>query len=117
MKRLKLPLAAAGLLVLTGCVGYGGGTYGSGGVYYDNSPYYGSSYYGTPYGSAYYGYGAGVVVERPTYVYGGRTYYRDRDRGTRDRDHDGVPNRYDRDRDGDGVSNRRDAYPNNPRHR
>ena len=30
----------------------------------------------------------------------------------RDRDHDGVPNRYDRDRDGDGVRNDRDRTPN-----
>ena len=33
-----------------------------------------------------------------------------------DRDHDGVPNRYDRDRDGDGVPNRFDRAPDNPRH-
>jgi hypothetical protein len=112
MKKLMLPLAAVGLLTLTGCVGYGGGTYG----YYDNGPYYGNSYYGTPYGSPYYGYGGGIVVEqRPSYIYGGSTYYRDR--GTRDLDRDGVPNRYDRDRDGDGVPNRRDAYPNDPRRR
>jgi len=32
----------------------------------------------------------------------------------RDRDRDGVPNRYDYDRDGDGVSNRFDWAPNNP---
>jgi hypothetical protein len=94
MKKLMLPLAAVGLLTLTGCVGYVGAPYG----YYDNGPYYG-------YGSPYYGYGAGVVVEqRPSYFYGGSTYYRDR--GTRDRD-----------RDGDGVPNRRDAYPNDPRRR
>ena len=31
----------------------------------------------------------------------------------RDRDRDGVPNRYDRDRDNDGVPNRVDARPNN----
>jgi hypothetical protein len=35
-------------------------------------------------------------------------------RGGRDRDHDGVPNRRDHDRDGDGVPNNRDARPNNP---
>ncbi len=46
--------------------------------------------------------------------------YRDRDgdgvpnRYDRDRDGDGVPNRYDRDRDGDGVPNRFDTRPNNP---
>lgn len=46
-----------------------------------------------------------------------RMRYRDRYRdryGWRDRDYDGVPNRYDRDRDGDGVPNRWDARPNNP---
>lgn len=32
----------------------------------------------------------------------------------KDRDGDGVPNRYDRDRDGDGVRNSRDRRPNNP---
>lgn len=116
MNKLMLPLAAVGLLALTGCVGYGGGTYG--GVYYDNAPYYGNSYYGSPYygmyGSPYYGYSAGVVVEqRPSYYYGGTTYRR----GTRDLDRDGVPNRYDRDRDGDGVPDRRDAYPNDLRRR
>ena len=35
--------------------------------------------------------------------------------GHGDKDHDGVPNRYDRDRDGDGVSNRHDRHPDNPR--
>ena len=36
-------------------------------------------------------------------------------RGDRDRDRDGVPNRYDRDRDGDGVPNRYDNRPGDPR--
>lgn len=36
-------------------------------------------------------------------------------RGYGDRDHDGIPNRYDRDRDGDGVPNRYDAHPDNRR--
>lgn len=31
-----------------------------------------------------------------------------------DRDHDGIPNRYDHDRDGDGVPNRYDRHPDNP---
>jgi hypothetical protein len=35
--------------------------------------------------------------------------------GYGDRDHDGIPNRYDRDRDGDGVPNRYDAHPDNRR--
>jgi hypothetical protein len=33
----------------------------------------------------------------------------------KDHDHDGVPDRYDHDRDGDGVPNYRDSAPNNPR--
>ena len=32
----------------------------------------------------------------------------------RDRDRDGVPNRYDRDRDNDGVPNYADRRPSNP---
>jgi hypothetical protein len=43
------------------------------------------------------------------YGYGGYGY--------RDRDWDGVPNRFDRDRDGDGIPNRFDSRPNNPRWR
>ena len=35
-------------------------------------------------------------------------------RGHGDRDHDGVPNRYDRDRDNDGVPNKYDRRPDNP---
>ncbi len=37
--------------------------------------------------------------------------------GARDRDWDGIPNRFDRDRDGDGIPNRFDSRPNNPRWR
>lgn len=55
-------------------------------------------------------------VQSPSYSY--REPYRDHryyDRGRRhDRDHDGVPDRYDRDRDNDGVPNRVDERPNNP---
>jgi hypothetical protein len=44
-----------------------------------------------------------------------RTNYRDHYRGyRRDRDRDGIPNRWDRDRDNDGVPNRYDRRPNNP---
>ncbi len=52
--------------------------------------------------------------------YHDRDRYRDRDhdgvpdRYDRDRDNDGVPNRFDRDRDGDGVPNRYDRRPDNP---
>jgi hypothetical protein len=35
--------------------------------------------------------------------------------GYRDRDRDGVPNRYDRDRDNDGVPNAYDRRPSDPR--
>lgn len=88
MRKLLLPIALAGLAGLTGCVGYGGGTYGTVGTYYDNSPYY--SGYGS---SPYYGYGGGVVIQsRPGYRYYDR-----------------------RDRDGDGVPNRYDSRPDNPR--
>jgi hypothetical protein len=72
----------------------------------------------------------GHYYAQPTWVQRNRgwelhrgEWRRDRDRDgipnryDRDRDGDGVPNRYDRDRDGDGVSNRRDDAPNNPRRR
>jgi hypothetical protein len=96
---MKLLLALMAIAGLSGCVAYGD-PYVSGAVHYGSTPYYGGTYYGhAPY-----------VVERRPYIYGG-SY----SRGYRDRDGDGVANRYDRDRDGDGVSNRRDAFPNNPR--
>ncbi|VTU34810.1 hypothetical protein H6CHR_04288 [Variovorax sp. PBL-H6] len=49
----------------------------------------------------------------PPRHYDDRRYYH-RERGWRDNDRDGVPNRYDRDRDGDGVPNYYDRRPNNP---
>lgn len=48
-----------------------------------------------------------VAYETPSYS--SRSSY-----GDRDRDRDGIANRYDRDRDGDGVRNSRDARPDNP---
>ena len=84
------------------------------------------------------------VRERPGYYYSSPTWvqhgdrwyltggswqrgYRDRNAAWRDRDHDGIANRYDRDndndriqdrydrdRDGDGVRNNRDRRPDNP---
>jgi hypothetical protein len=99
MKLLLALLAAAGL---SGCAVYGhpyGYPYGTAEVHYSTgTPYYGGHYY--------YGH-------RPSYIhgYGARGY----GRGSRDRDRDGIPNRYDRDRDGDGVPNRHDARPYNPR--
>jgi len=55
-------------------------------------------------------------VQGPSYSYrepSREYYYHDRSRHW-DRDHDGIPNRYDRDRDGDGVPNRYDRRPDNP---
>ena len=75
--------------------------------------------------------------ERPGYYYHGTSWVQHGDkwyiqqggwRRNSDRDHDGIPNRYDhdrdndgirdrrdRDRDGDGVPNRYDSRPDNPR--
>lgn len=107
MKLLALVLASA---ALTGCVAY---------------PYQ-PGYAGEPYsGRSYYGGGVPYVVEQPSYFYGGvynGGYSRGhghghRDWGSRDRDRDGIPNRFDRDRDGDGVPNRADSRPNDSRRR
>lgn len=81
MKTILLALGAAG--ALSGCVGYGGG--------------YSSGYYGNPsYG--YPGYIGGSVYSAPAYRHDG-----------------GISPRYDRDRDHDGVPNRFDDRPSNPR--
>jgi hypothetical protein len=54
-----------------------------------------------------------VVYDEPAYRDSGARYgYHDR--GSYDRDRDGIPNRSDRDRDGDGVRNSRDSRPDNP---
>jgi hypothetical protein len=65
------------------------------------------------------------VRERPGYHYSrpgwvshdGRWFLQRGGWARGDRDHDGVPNRYDRDRDGDGVPNRYDRRPDNPNRR
>jgi len=62
------------------------------------------------YPAGYYGGGGAYYSSEPAYVDG----YRHERRGYRDRDRDGVPNRFDRDRDGDGVPNRVDSSPRNP---
>lgn len=112
MKLLISLLAVAGL---SGCVAYGV-PYGTAEVHYGtSSPYYSGGYHGG------YGYNSApyVIDQRPVYIHGaparGHREGGHGQRGLRDRDRDGVPNRYDRDRDGDGVSNRRDAHPNDPR--
>ena len=82
MRKLLLSVALASLAGLTGCVGYGGGVYGT---YGDAAVYSGSPYYGS---YPYYGSGAAVVIQSsPRYSY--RSY------GRRDSDGDGVPDRYD----------------------
>ncbi|MES2975210.1 MAG: hypothetical protein V4757_16465 [Pseudomonadota bacterium] len=62
----------------------------------------------------------GYVYQQPVWVQRGDRWVRsggDWRRGNRDRDRDGIPNRYDRDRDNDGVPNRYDNNPNNPNRR
>jgi hypothetical protein len=102
MKLLALLLAAAGL---SGCVAYPYGAPGPG--YYGQGYYQGGYYQGSPY----------VVEPQSLYIYGSSGYrsapgYR---YGRRDRDRDGIPDRFDRDRDGDGVPNRVDRRPYDPR--
>ena len=70
----------------------------------------------------YHWVGGHWVRERPGYVYyapswvehDGRWHRQDSRWARGDRDHDGIPNRYDHDRDNDGVPNRYDSHPNNP---
>ena len=93
MKKLAIIATAASALI-GGCAVYDapvteGGAYYQGSGYYSGTPYYGQTYYTYPT----YTYG-------PHYTYSysrGPVYY---------------PNA--RDRDGDGVRNRYDASPNNP---
>jgi hypothetical protein len=133
MKLVVSLLAVAGL---TGCVGYGypyagPGVYGEAAAPY-YGPVYAPGYYGgTYYGGGYYG-GAGYYGGSGYYGrgYDGRSYDGPRTpravesralggvpraavspgtpnpERTRDRDGDGVPDRFDRDRDGDGVPDR-----------
>jgi hypothetical protein len=54
---------------------------------------------------------------RERYAMGDRDHDGVPNRFDRDKDNDGVPNRVDRDKDGDGVPNRRDNAPNNPNRR
>ena len=139
MKTLLVVLCAAGL---TGCAvypdpaydsyGYGGyGTVGSAAVVVAPQPVY--VYGGGVYRSGGYPYAyprryvapaplppraygphwirPGVAATRPHYGPPRPGY------GARDRDRDGIPNRFDRDRDGDGVPNRHDRRPGNPNRR
>jgi hypothetical protein len=102
MRKLATVLIA-GTALLSGCVAYDPGYSG-----YPADPGY-SAYPAYPAYSSYPAYPAysGGIYTYSQPAYGGRGY--------RDRDRDGVPNRYDRDRDGDGVPNRADRAPNNPR--
>ena len=58
----------------------------------------------------------GYYYTAPTWVQNGDRWQLERHGWRRgDRDHDGIPNRYDRDRDGDGYRNNQDRQPDNPR--
>ena len=92
-------------------------------VYYNSAPapvYYSApapAYYRAPAPVYYYSAPAHVQYDYPSYGYGyvrpvpPAHYHGGR---YRDRDRDGIPNRWDRDRDGDGVPNRYDRRPDNP---
>jgi hypothetical protein len=90
---LLVPLAVAG--GLSGCVAY--------------TPY-GYPAYGYGYGGGEYRYAEPGVYVQPRPVYPAPRYRG----GRRDRDRDGIPDRYDRDRDGDGAGNRYDRRPWDP---
>ena len=51
----------------------------------------------------------GHYYAQPTWVQRNRGWELHRGEWRRDRDRDGIPNRYDRDRDGDGITNRYDG--------
>ncbi|HSV77975.1 MAG TPA: hypothetical protein VLK85_02065 [Ramlibacter sp.] len=91
MKTFALLAVVGGL---SGCVAYAVPDAGGYPAYGARAPYYG----GGPYVAS-----PPVIVQPQA------------PRGRRDRDRDGVPNRYDRDRDGDGVPNRMDASPDDRR--
>ncbi len=60
---------------------------------------------------------AGYYYSSPAWVQQGDHWVLNRgswERGSRDRPHDGIPNRYDHDRDNDGVPDYRDHHPDNP---
>jgi hypothetical protein len=112
---MKTFLALGALAVLAGCATYGDpygygypvGAYPSAGVVYQSGPAYG--HYG-----GYSSYPAYPAAAYPSYPRSGYPASPSQ-RGMRDRDGDGIPNRVDNDRDGDGVPNRFDSRPNNPR--
>jgi hypothetical protein len=103
MKKLMLVLAAVGAAGLSGCAVYPAPVYDG----YGNTGVAPPPYVVAPPPPVYI-YGSGVYRSSPRHQ--GHGY------GARDRDRDGIPNRYDRDRDrdGDGVPNRFDPRPNNP---
>ena len=90
---------------------YGGGGYRSGGYPYAYPRRYVAPPPLPPRAYGPYWSRPGAVVPRPN-VHPQRPGY-----GGRDRDGDGIPNRFDRDRDGDGVRNRNDRFPGNPHRR
>ena len=102
-------------LAATGCVetnGYPTSSYGGYGYGYGNSGYYSQpSYYSQPtyYSQPSYYSPPPRVVTQTRYV----PVPASSPRRARDRDRDGIPDRYDRDANGDGVSDkyqRRNRY-------
>jgi hypothetical protein len=115
-------LVAAGLLLSTaGCVeamnsgypttygyGYGNPGYYNGGGYYSNSYYYNQPAYYRPapvnnYYTTYAPPPRPIVVTQTRYVPVPAPTPAHR---MGDRDHDGIPDRYDRDKNGDGIPDR-----------
>jgi hypothetical protein len=105
---VAIALAASGCVETNGypTSSYGGYGYGNSG-YYGQPTYYGEpAYYGRPaYHSqpSYYSPPPGVVTQTR---YGSVVPPSPPPRRMRDRDGDGIPDKYDRDRNGDGVPDR-----------
>ena len=107
MRNLGVLVSAGVLLATAGCVqtmdsGYPATSYGSGygNSYYSQPSNYNSqpTYYSRP---TYYSAPQPVVVTQTRYV--PVSSPAPRTTRMRDRDHDGIPDRYDRDKNGDGV--------------
>jgi len=107
MRNVKWLVAAALAVSATGCVetnGYPTTSYGGG---YPSGYGYSSGYYPQPtyYQQPAY-YQPAPVVTQTRYVPVLVAQPAPPPRRLRDRDHDGIPDRYDRDKNGDGIPDR-----------